>query len=261
MIELRQGTWQTALADIECDALISDPPYGERTHRGQRHGRREGKKNKGDYVSARGIGYDHLTPPEVDALVAHWSPRTRGWMVFFTSHDLVPVYERALQAQGRYVFAPLPTVQIGMNVRLAGDGPSNWTCWLVVARPTGKPPWGGKWGTKPGAYVGNPFDLGQNHYTATRKHSVVGSKPLWLMRAIVRDYSTRGQLVIDPFAGGASTLIAAASLHRRALGAEVDAHTYDYANKRIAHWMDAPLFGPREQLALEDYDNVARETL
>ena len=239
-IDLRQGRWQDALADVrEVDALITDPPYGERTHSGQRHGRREGRERAegGRWVSARGIDYDAMNAQLIEELVSHWSDRVRGWFVAFTSHDLVPAYEAALESAGRYVFAPLPAVQIGMNCRLAGDGPSNWTTWIVVARPRKRR----RWGTKPGAYIGNPFDPGQNTATSTRRSSVVGSKPLWLMRALVTDYSQPGDVICDPYAGGASTLIAAASLKRTALGAEVDADTHAYAQQRCADWLSTPI--------------------
>ena len=40
-----------------------------------------------------------------------------------------------MRAAGRYVFSPIPLVDEGMTVRLRGDGPSSWTCWLCVGRP------------------------------------------------------------------------------------------------------------------------------
>jgi len=61
----------------------------------------------------------------------------------------------------------------------------------------------------------------------------MGGKPEWLMRAIVRDYTRPGDLVCDPCAGGATTLIAAALEGRRAIGAECDPKTYELACKRI----------------------------
>lgn len=37
-IELRCGRWQDVLADVtQCDAVITDPPYSDKTHSGQRH--------------------------------------------------------------------------------------------------------------------------------------------------------------------------------------------------------------------------------
>jgi site-specific DNA-methyltransferase (adenine-specific) len=53
------------------------------------------------------------------------------------------------------------------------------------------------------------------------------------MRAIVKDYSRPSDLIVDPFAGSGTTLIAAAIEGRRAIGAECDPETYAKAVKRI----------------------------
>lgn len=248
--ELRFGRWQDCLADVECDALIVDAPYSERTHAKQRHGRRP-QQCQGHYVSARGLGYAHWSPDDVAGFVDYFAPRTRGWFVSLTDSELYPAWRDALRAAGRYVFAPLACVQIGMNCRLAGDGPSSWTCWAVVARPSSLH----KWGTLPGAYVGNAFDAGQNTATSSRRSGVVGSKPLWLMRALVRDYSRPGDLICDPCAGGGTTLLAARAEGRRGIGCEMDEVHYRLARARLARGYTPPLFldppKPMHQLGIE----------
>lgn len=231
MIDLRLGNWQDVLADVECDALICDPPYGARVHGKHRSGARP-EMTGGRHVVSRSLGYTGWSREDVEEFVKQLSPRTRGWLCVFTSVDLAMAYVEAFESVGRCAFPPISCVQVGMNVRLSGDGPSNWTTLLVVSRP--RSPSFQKWGTLPGAYVGNPFDPGQNTATATRRSSVVGSKPLWLMRAIVRDYSRPGDIVCDPCAGGATTLLAAAIEGRRAIGSEMDPKTYELAQKRIA---------------------------
>lgn len=229
-IELRAGRWQDVLADVdEVSCLITDPPYGERTHAKQEHGRHLSQDGK-HWISARGLTYEHWGALDVREFVQHWSPLTRGWFCVFTSHDLVEPYAVELETAGRYVFAPLPCVQTGMNVRLAGDGPSNWTCWLVVARP--RTPEFVKWGTLRGAYIGSPVDAGEQLSDKSLR-PVAGAKPLWLMRAIVRDYSRPNDLICDPCAGGATTLLAAALEGRRAIGSEMDADTFAKARLRI----------------------------
>ncbi len=238
-IDLRLGRWQDVLADVDhVDAVVTDPPYGARTHDGQRHGRRN-ELCGGEYVSARGIGYASLSPADVAEFAASWASRVRSWFCVFSCSDLAPLWRAQLTAAGLYTFAPVACVQRGMNVRLAGDGPSNWTTWLTVARTTAAH----KWSTLPGAYVGNPFDPGENTATASRRTSVVGSKPLWLMRAVVKDYSRPGDLICDPCAGGDTTLIAAASENRRAIGAEMDPATFAKAQARIARGYTPSLFG------------------
>lgn len=228
-----RADWR-ALVDVvpECDAVIVDAPYSERTHAKQRHGRRSAAYEKvGAYVSARGINYAAWDEAEVGAFVGAWSPRAPGWFLSITDSELYPAWRDALRGAGRYVFAPIPVVQTGMNVRLAGDGPSNWTCWLVVARPRTGPCV--KWGTLPGAYTGNPFEPGQNTATASRRSLVIGGKPQWLMRALVRDYTRPGNLVVDPCCGAGTTVVAALDMGRRAIGGDVSAEHAAIAAKRL----------------------------
>jgi len=240
-IDLRSGEWQTVLADVgEVDALIVDAPYSDKTH--ESHSPRStvltACKRDSKWAARGGtrrqIDYACLSPDAVREFVDAWSPRTRGWFVTITDDVLAPEWALRLRAHDRYVFAPLPLVETGSRVRLTGDGPSSWTCWVVVARPRSLK----NWGTLQGAYV----DMNE-------RKPVIGGKPLGLMRAIVRDYSRPGDLVCDPCAGGATTLIAAAMEGRRAIGAERDPNTYALAQKRIAKGYTPPLPGIDDTLA------------
>jgi site-specific DNA-methyltransferase (adenine-specific) len=260
-IDLRLGRWEDVLQDVEPDLLCTDPPYGARTHAGQRHGRKDPRycdPSVNPLLSARGIEYTPWDANDVDAFVDFWAPKTRGWFAAFTSHDLVSAYMSALELNGRYVFAPIACVQHAMNVRLAGDGPSNWTTWLVVSRPTSLR----HWGTLPGAYTGSSHDEGENALDRS-KRAVPGGKPLWLMRAIVRDYSRPGDLVADPCSGGATTLLAAAMEGRRAVGAEMDVTTHAKAMARLAKGYTAPLFvderKPAQQMSIDDVTEHERD--
>jgi len=234
--DLRCGRWQDTLAGVECDALIVDAPYSARTHGGhdlgptvggQRSGAGDPRYEPGGRASIRrAITYDGWTPGDVRDFVSSWVPRTRGWFVTITDHTLAPVWDAALSDAGRYVFAPLPWVARGSRVRLAGDGPSSWTCWIVVARPRsgedrdGRP--FNKWGTLPGAYI---------HTSDRGGH--IGGKPAALMRALIRDYTRPGDLVCDPCAGGGTTLLAAVQEGRRAVGSEMDSETHAKAVERL----------------------------
>jgi site-specific DNA-methyltransferase (adenine-specific) len=245
--DLRLGRWQDTLADVECDALITDPPYSARTHEGHDDGsaRAPGFKRStqgGDGWEEkwaanggqrRSIDYTMWTSQDVLDFVAHFSPRTRGWFCAMTSHDLVPVYTAALEWHDRYVFAPLPLYSPGSRVRLAGDGPSSWTCYLVVSRPRRKPY--SKWGTLPGGYVYPPEPM-----------PVVGGKPVGLMRAIIRDYSRPGDVICDPCAGGGTTLIAALIEGRSAIGSEMDPKTHALATARIKQGHTPDMFSNTE---------------
>lgn len=227
-IELRLGRWEEALSDVtEVDAVITDGPYSARVHEGHDEGARIANRKESD-ATRRELSYLHWTPEHVRAFVDGWAPRNRGWFACLSDHALIPAYEEAYRAHGLYAFAPVGVLIPGMTVRQTGDGPSSWMLYVNVARPKRL----SKWGTLPGGYTGG---------VGERVH--VGGKPLWLMQSLVRDYTRRGDLVVDPCAGAATTLIAAAMEHRRAIGCEVDPATHALAAERIRHGYTPSLFG------------------
>jgi len=217
--DLRLGDYREVLADTWCHAVITDPPYSERTHEGQSDKRRE-------------ISYEHWSAIDVGQFCRWAVNACDGWIVVQTDHALAPHFCRRLDDLGRYVFAPLPFVAPGSRVRLAGDGPSCWTVWIVVARPRSARY--SKWGTLPGAYVLPPGQSERN------KH--IGGKPTWIMRELVRHYSRPGDVVCDPCAGYATTGVACMAEGRRFIGAEVDPETHATATKRLKAGHTAPLF-------------------
>lgn len=244
IIDLRCGRWEEVLADVaEVDAVITDCPYSERTHTGHdaatpddgvREKRLWARKSRPGVleipIARQSINYTAWSPADVAAFVDHWSPRCRGWFCTITDHVLAPHWAEAMERHGRYVFAPLPIVEPGSRVRLTGDGPSTWTCWLVVGRPKSEE--FRKWGTLPGAYIGRG--------RGDREH--IGGKDSGIMRSIIRDYTRPGDIVCDPCAGAGTTLLAAAIEGRSAIGAELNPDTFAKAQKRLARGYTPTLF-------------------
>jgi site-specific DNA-methyltransferase (adenine-specific) len=157
----------------------------------------------------------------------------RSWFVTITDDVLAPVWKAELRAVGRYVFQPLPFLEMGKQPRLTGDGPASWACWIVVARPMSQEYLG--WGSLPGGYV-LPVGIGASDRV------IKGGKPLWLMRALVRDYSRPGDLVCDPCAGAGTTLQAALIEGRSAIGAELDPATHALAMRRLSRGYTPAMF-------------------
>lgn len=58
--------------------------------------------------------------------------------------------------------------------------------------------------------------------------------PLALVERIIRVASNPGELVLDPFAGSGTVLVAARNLGRRYLGIEISAQTAEIAHRRLA---------------------------
>lgn len=214
-------------AGVMVDALIVDAPYSERTHSGHdgeaaaddgktwvRANGREEKK-----IARREIDYAAWTSGDVLEFVRAWHSMVDGWIVSITDDVLFREWRDAMGSVGRQTFQDVPCVVRGMTVRLSGDGPSSWATHAAVARPRSRAY--ASWGTLPGSYVG-----------PSEKQAAVGGKPLWLMRAIVGDYSRTGDVVCDPCAGAGTTLVAAIELGRLAIGCEPDEGRYEIARKR-----------------------------
>lgn len=198
------------------DAVIVDPPYSSRCHKGHNSGASQSR----DGSNRSGLGYASLSLEDVDLLAEVYAKTCSGWVVWMTDSDLALAVRSALEKHGRYAFAPLPFYQSGRSVRLTGDGPSSWTDWIVVARTKAQ----NKWGTLPGGYIAGP---GWNDKQR------MGGKPTLLMDALVCDYSRPGQLVLDTHMGAGTTGVACVRQGRRFIGCEIDRQAFDIACKRI----------------------------
>ena len=223
------------LNDREIGLLAVDAPYSEKTHSGHKNGkltsdraaafakanvdnptpesRYSARKSEHGESGRRDINYGHFTESDVDLFCGIWVSRTVGWTVSITDDVLAPIWSKRLDSLDRYVFAPLPLVETGSRVRMSGDGPSNWTCWIVVARPKTREY--ASWGTLPGAYV----QAAERAFNSTKGSTrVVGGKPLHTMIDIIGDYSKKDQLIVDPCVGGGTTCVAAKMMGRKSIG-------------------------------------------
>lgn len=81
---LHLGKFEDVLEGVECDALISDPPYGGRTHEGHNAMGAQTVSITGQ-ATREAIVYDSWTPTDVDRAVSCWGPRVRGWIACMTS--------------------------------------------------------------------------------------------------------------------------------------------------------------------------------
>lgn len=227
--DVREGRWQDVLGDVECDALICDPPYGSRTHEGH-NAMEEQTKTLTGQSTREAISYDAWTHADVLSFVGAFAARVRGWWACMTSHDLIPSWEAAYAAAGLYSFPPVVVIQ--KRPRLVGDGPASWAVFMMVARPKGTAY--SRWGCLPGSYEA----------PTVKGSGIAGTKPLDLMRAIIRDYSRPGDLVCDPFLGSGTTALAALMEGRRFVGSEEKPEHMEIVRRRLARGYTPGLFAP-----------------
>jgi len=198
------------------DAVVTDPPYSERCHKGHDAGSAPAQ----DGANRARLGYSFLSLADVDKLAPMLCAATDAWVVWMTDSDLALAVRTALERCGRYAFAPLPFYHVGRSVRLTGDGPCSWTDYIIVARTKAQV----KWGTLPGGYVAGEGWKDKVH---------MGGKPTKLMQALVGDYSRFGNTILDPFMGSGTTGVACVKMGRSFIGIEREESYFDIALKRI----------------------------
>ena len=88
--------------------------------------------------------------------------------------------------------------------------------------------------------IDNPYQRGKT----LRKNTHPTVKPLDLMKNCVRLITPEDQVVLDPFAGSGSTLIAAGLEGREYLGIELDPDHVRIAQARLDHWLGTQKKGP-----------------
>lgn len=230
MIDFRLGRYQGVLQDVECDALICDPPYSKRTHEGRR---------TGSELRVAGIKYQFITEQDAHDIAEFWSKRSRFWAIIFGDHITRKWHSEAWEAAGWYVFGPVRWIKPNAPPRMSGDGPTVSTEEILVARRKMQLP-GERTGSRPGHYICNTETGGNINEVTGESHP--GRKPVKLMQALVRDYSLPHDLIADSHVGTATTLLAAQSQGRRSVGSEMDADTYKKAQDRIDAGITADMF-------------------
>lgn len=241
-----------------CDAMIVDAPYSERTHAGHdgadrndgsgivaRHDPAYGHREK-----TRGLGYSAWTPTDVAEFVRAWAPLVAGWAVSLTDDVLAPEWRASFEAAQRYAFAPVPIVEIGSRVRLVGDGPSSWTCYAMVSRPSDGA-WLSAWRDSRRARQEPCALRGAYVYNGHGDREWMGGKRVDSVRALVRDYSRPGDLIVDSCCGGGTLGVAVRYEGRRAILADKDPAAVECTIKRLR--------GERTKATRDDFPESAEQ--
>jgi site-specific DNA-methyltransferase (adenine-specific) len=210
-----------SLKDGAVDVTITDPPYSEHVHgnsvRGS--GRKRSGAGGGVTISAsRDLGFPSFTVGQIDASARELCRVTKRWILVFCDLEIsMPFWRESFLRYGHEVVRVGIWHKIGSAPQFTGDRPAASTEAIVIAHrpPPGRKRWNG--GGRGCVWTANIREPGDGHGVADRHPT---RKPIALMRALVRDFSEPGELVCDPFAGSASTGVAALEEGRHFLGWE-----------------------------------------
>ena len=225
-VTLYNADMRAVLADMpdrSVDAVITDPPYTDRTHAGARSQWKETRRDAGLITTP--ISFESVTDEQMHDYLVECGRVSRGWVVAHLDYR---------QAVGFDVTPPpgLRMMRVGVWVKLAGmpqltgDRPAQgWEAIAYLHRDDVAPRWNG--GGRSGNYV---MDRDRDHRKLTGNPT---EKPIDLTRDLVRKFTDPGATILDPFAGSGTTLRAAADEGRKAIGIEADAYWCKVIERRL----------------------------
>ena len=206
------GDSLTVLRQMESesvDAIITDPPYGI------------------NYVSQTGASIKNDKSPFIwflyDAFrVLKSGESGRGSLVCFTRWDVQQTFIDAMRLAGFQVKSEVIWDKVfhGMGDTKAAFAPSHENIVFAVK---------GKF-----SFPGHrPKDLVTFQKLNSSQMVHPTEKPVGLLANLITSVTKPGDLILDPFAGSGSTLVAAKKTGRRFIGMELDDDFYRIAQRRI----------------------------
>jgi len=202
------------MPDASVGAVLTDPPYTERTHS-------MAKTNRGAGHGVKAIGFVSMSDAELRQALAECGRISRGWVVATLAYQHAVAMELD-PPKGLRVMRVGVWVKTNPMPQISADRPGQgWEAIAYLHRDDVKPAWNG--GGKHGNYI-LPVQQNEGHPT---------TKPIGMLRDMVRRFTEPGETVLDPFAGSGTTLRAAADEGRRAIGVEIDAKYCAIAASRM----------------------------
>lgn len=198
------------MPDESVDAIITDPPYGINYHT-----KGTGASIKNDKSPFIWFLYDAFR-------VLKSGDSGRGSLICFTRWDVEQTFIDAMKLAGFQVKSEViwDKVMHGMGDCKAQFAPTHEN---VVFAVKGKFSFPGK----------RPRDVVTYHKLASGEMIHPTEKPVGLLTSLVNAVTKPGDLILDPFAGSGSTLVAAKKSGRRFIGVGLDDEYYEKARRRI----------------------------
>jgi len=215
------------------DHVITDPPYETSTHtKSRRSSRGAGKltadgRRRSEIMVEFPIDFDPMDPATRYMCGKLWARLCRRWCLVFCQTEGVKLWRDACEAYGFGHRRAMVWVKPDSAPQFTGDRPAAGYEMIETLHAPGRSTWNG--GGSRGVYVYNC-----NSQTRKPDEDHQTPKPLELMMELVELFTDPDDLIIDPFCGSGTTIVAAVRLGRRAIGIERDPKYAQLAIDRVS---------------------------
>ena len=215
--------------------VITDPPYEEQAHtKGRRRAvgtvrsgnANVGWKGRGGETRIEVLPFAAITETLRSRSAYEIARLAQAWALVFCQAEAAHIWDRELQRGGHTSRRWCVWIKPDGQPQFSGDRPGVGYETIVTTHTKGRSVWNG------GGRVG-VFNFIKNVSGSKRPQYHPTEKPLLLMRELVRLFTNEGDTILDPFMGSGSTLVAAKSLGRKAIGIELSKDWCDIAITRL----------------------------
>jgi len=230
-IVIYHGDCREILPQIaQVDHVITDPPYGQRVYDNAKGLQRaemtqDEQRRRGHSLMQMADGAIGSIDGMVDALGVEFGRIARRWVVVFSDVEMCFRWRASVEAGGLRYVRTGAWVKPDAMPQMTGDRPAVGFEPCTIAHAKGKMRWNG--GGRQAVWI-------YNTAKGSDRPDHPCPKPESLMCEIVQQFTDLGELILDPFMGSGTTLVAAKRLGRKAIGIELQEQYCEIAAKRLA---------------------------
>lgn len=224
------------MGDLEkVDSIIMDPPYEAEAHTKARRSLKDATQRRGAVNVGAVRRIDQPLDIDFAAITARNRRRVgrlcgalaRRWVLAFCQIEAVAAWRHVLELGG------LDWIRGGIwrkpdgAPQFTGDRPGQGFESIAIAHAKGRKAWNG--GGKHAVWT---HALEHGHGSGVRNEHPT-QKPIALMMELVADFTSRDEVVLDPFAGSGTTGVACVRSGRRFVGIEREPRYFELAVERL----------------------------